>query len=66
MCSSQTETNQTPSNDDGPDAAVRRGKLDTSGLDIGKSRFRPLVSLILLTAACLFYIQVWIWMFRGL
>lgn len=66
MCSSQTETNQTPSNDDGPDAAVHRGKLNTSGLDTEKSRLHPLVSLVLLTAVCLFYIQAWIWMFSGL
>ena len=64
MCIS--ETDQTPPDADGPHAAARRGKLDTSGLDIGKSRLHPLASFVLLVAACLFYIQIWIWMFRGL
>ena len=60
-----SKTDQTPPDDDGRHAA-RRGKLDTSGLDVEKSRLRPLLSLVLLTAVCLLYVQVWIWMFRGL
>jgi len=61
-----SETNHNPPDDDGPHATARRGKLDTSGLDMGKTRLHPLVSFVLLAAACLLYIQVWIWMFRGL